>query len=494
MIEVHASEIHALRTCERKWHGIYVGGQKEPDSEATARGTAIHSILESYLDGKGPIDTTTDYGQIAASGLKYLPTPGTVHTELDFAFPPAADGWFYAGTIDMIRPFYVGDHKTTSNFKYQKNQATLITDPQAVLYGTVAQQDGKSDIECQWIYYRTSGAKKAQETRFIYPGQLLVENKAKLDEEVRAAIKRRSLPFLDLTPNPSVCFKYGKPCHVRHKCTDLRPTIGQLMSQSRDDLLASLKAKAQGAAAANPAGVAMPPPATVATPPAGLPALPSLAAPAPAAATAPAPVSPPAGLPALPSLAAPAAAAAAPVAAAPPTGLPSLPSLPGVPAVTPPPPAQTTLPAIDPAVMAAAAAEAAAKAAKAAKPAPAAMPPLPAPPGPPAPAAQAAPSPDLSGQYSIGTLYIDCLPMGQAVKHFSEVATLCHDGIRETLGLAHYKMGDFGKGLGFWVEAVKLFMGADPQANLFVDTASGDGRDALEALIPMASKVIRGIK
>lgn len=500
LIEVHASEVHASRTCLRKWHGVYVQSLRENDTAngAMARGTAIHAILEDYLNGKGPIDTTTEYGRIAASGLKYLPPVGSVHTELEFSYP--GDGWIYAGTIDMIKPYYVGDHKTTSNFKYQKNQDTLIEDPQAILYGIRAQLDGKSDIECQWIYYRTAGSKRAQETRFIYPGSLLQENKQKLDGEVRAILARRHLRLLDLEPTPTACFKYGKPCHLRSQCTDLRPTIGSLMSYSKEALLADLKAKAMGIA--NPAGVQMPPPVQGVAPPAGLPSLPTLTGSAPAQA-APAASAPAAGLPSLPSLTPP--AQAAPAAA----GLPSLPTLPGMTQQTLPntAPIQTTvapagagglpslpslgakaLPALDPAIMAAAAKEESKKnppAKDLAAPVIKALTP-----------AISSPAAETSAHESsgIGVLYVDCLPIGVEVTPFAAIAAMCHDAIKEHHKLDHYKMVDFGKGLGLWVSAVKMYASASFIKELYVDTSATDQRDALEALLPLATYVIRGVK
>lgn len=509
-IEVHASEIHSSRTCLRKWHGVYVQSLREPDTAngAMARGTAIHAILEDYLNGKGPIDTTTEYGRIAASGLKYLPPVGSVHTELDFSF--MADGWIYAGTIDMIKPYYVGDHKTTSNFKYQKTKEVLLEDPQAILYGTRAQLDGKSDIECQWIYYRTSGANKAQETRFIYPGSLLQENKQKLDEEVKAILSRRHLKILDLEPTPTACFKYGKPCHLRGQCHDLKPSIGSLMSISKDQLLADLKAKALGIGA-NPAGVQMPPPVAAVTPPGGLPTLPVLGG---ATGTPAATAQAVGGLPALPG------------AAARPAG--GLPALPGAAAVTPPPasvgglpalpgaaaavaPVQTTIappgslggppplpplpppPSIDPAIAAAVAAETANKATKVKQPdlpniapptaivtAPAAM-----------TVAGVAAAPE---GLAIGTLYVDCLPIGEAVTPFSKIAGLCHDAIKEHAKVSHYKYAEFGKGPALWCDTVGMYLSAAYTESLYVDTSAGDGKDALEVLMRSAVRVIRGMR
>ncbi len=512
MLKVSPSQISASRTCLRKWHGIYVGGEREPDTDATTRGKEIHRILEDYLNGKGPIDTTTHYGRVAASGLKYLPQPRTVITEGDFEM--AGRGWVYHGFIDMLKPYYVGDHKTTSDLKYQKTEAELRLDPQVILYGTRSQVHGPGDVEIQWIYYRaekdrtnspakTKNTYKASQTRFVYASADLAQAKASLDHEVSQILGRRHLKMLDLPPTPTACFKYNKPCHLRHYCTDLKPSIGDLMSVTKDALLAELRAKAGGTP--TPAGVPVPAPAAAVAPPAGLPPLGPPPSPAPAA-TAP-------GLPALPALTPPAAAAPAPATA--PAGLPALPALtpPAAAAPAAAPAGLPALPPIDPSILAAAAAEQAAKDAKAAPAAaPAAgLPPLPAPPGPqqmslpaitppaPTPAPEPAPSGPLTpgpGGSVIGILFIDCLPVkGETVKPFADIVAECHEFFRKLNGTAHYKLADFGKGLGSFVEIVRTVTEAmGPHRALFVDTSANDQRDALEALIPLADNVVRGIK
>jgi hypothetical protein len=267
------------------------------------------------------------------------------------------------------------------------------------------------------------------------------------------------------------------------------------MSFSKEALLADLKAKAMGIA--NPAGVQMPPPVQGVAPPAGLPSLPTL----PGSAPAPAASAPAAGLPSLPSLAPP--AQAAPAAA----GLPSLPTLPGMTQQTLPntAPIQTTvapagagglpslpslgakaLPALDPAIMAAAAKEEAKKNPPA-KPAslPAVTTPAP---------AISSPAAETGGRFGIGVLYIDCLPIGVEVTTFAAIAAMCHDAIKEHHKIDHYKMVDFGKGLGLWVSAVKMYASASFIKELYVDTSATDQKDALEALLPLSTYVIQGVK
>lgn len=487
---VHASDVAVMRVCLRKWHGILVQGHREADSDATRRGTAIHALLEHYLDTGEPIATDTLYGQIAASGYKYLPPVQSGITEQHFRlFGPIVDGealFAYYGAIDWVHKTErkVKDHKTTSNFKYQKTEETLRKDAQVVVYGSFAAETLPGEgVEFEWIYYLTAekSRRQARSTLFTMSEVELAAAKRDLDQEILRSLEYRRLPMLSLPGTAKSCFMYGKPCHLKHLCSDIKPTIGDLMSNSKDALLAGLKAKGLGAVA--PPGVPMPPPLASVTPP-GLPTLPSLPG-AVAAVTPPAAAA--SGLPTLPTLPSP-PGAAAPLAPTPAAALPpSLPVLPGsAPALAPPPvagvpPALPPLPppALDPAVMAAAAAEGAKKV-KAPKDLAAPV--------------VAALTPTTTDAKPIGTLYVDCLPLGETVALFSEVAKHCHDGIRETIGLAHYKLAGFGTASAVWCESVKLYVSAMPCAAMYLDTSANDGRDALEALLQLASRVVRCVR
>lgn len=492
---VSPSQIVLANTCLRKWHGAYVQGMREPDTEATKRGTAIHEILEEHLATGKPIDVSTLYGQIAASGYKYHPAPGSGLTEPSFRLsgPLRADGtpvFVYYGLIDWIHKSErkVKDHKTTSDFKYQKTEDTLRTDPQGVIYGCYAlvtkpPTDGDESVELGWIYYLTAAKsrRQARETRFrMSPGELTAA-KGVLDDQILELLPNRRLPFHELPGTPRSCFMYGKPCHLKHLCSDIKPSIGDLMSASKDALLANLKAKGLGAVA--PPGVPLPPPLPGVAVPAGPPGLPSLPTlPGQAAAPPPPAALLPGGLPTLPPL------PGSTRVAAPPVAIPSLPTIaagvapPALPTVTAGPPALPALtapPVIDPAILAAAAAEGA-KAPKAPK----------------APAVQAANVAAVNATLGkpIGVLYVDCLPVGEPVTPFAGIAEHCHQGIRETMGLAHYRFAEFGKGPGIWCEAVKMYASAVRVDSLYLDTSAGDARDALEALLGLAESVVRGVR
>lgn len=478
---VHASDVAVMRVCLRKWHGVLIQGHREADSEATRRGTAIHALLEHYLDTGEPIATDTLYGQIATSGYKYLPPVQSGVTEQHFRlFGPIVDGealFAYYGAIDWVHKTErkVKDHKTTSSFKYQKTEETLRKDPQVIVYGSLASETRPGeDIEFEWIYYLTAekSRRQARSTLFTMSEVELRAAKEDLDREILRSLEYRRLPMLSLPGTAKACFMYGRPCHLKHLCSDIKPTIGDLMSSSKDALLAGLKAKGLGAVA--PPGVPMPPPLASVTPPAGLPGLPTL----PSLPGAPGAVAPPpaaaSGLPTLPTL------PGAPGAVAPITPPPSLPALTPPPVGTPPALPPLPPPVLDPAVMAAAAAEATKGKIKAPKVD-----------APVSDLVKPGPSTDAK---PIGVLYVDCLPLGETVATFSEVAKHCHDGIRETIGLAHYKLAGFGTASAVWCESVKLYVSAMPCAAMYLDTSANDGRDALEVLLQLASKVVRCVR
>ena len=79
---VSASQIATYRDCARKWWYQSILGLQTPQNASAALGEAVHAQLEKYLNDGTPPDAEKPAGRIAAAGLKFLPTPGTVFTEV----------------------------------------------------------------------------------------------------------------------------------------------------------------------------------------------------------------------------------------------------------------------------------------------------------------------------------------------------------------------------------------------------------------------------
>ena len=256
---ISASQIDAFQECARRWHAHYVEGEpREPETDATARGTRVHKILELYDKEGRKIDATTDDGLIAQQAEPYLFTPKSGLAEFEFNLDSVGVNspvwWTYTGKIDYLKENgrYVRDYKTTSDFKYAKPIEVLQVDPQAILYGSVAlelQGTEKEPVDFSWLYLRTKKP-KALERTFTLPAYDISRERDNLDAFVEnEMLPTRKLPLLSLPPNPKACFKYGKPCPYKHRCTDLTGLAllkGSISSMAtppleRADIMARLK-------------------------------------------------------------------------------------------------------------------------------------------------------------------------------------------------------------------------------------------------------------
>jgi hypothetical protein len=138
MLIVRASSVKAYNRCPRLWRAQYIDGLRSPDTDATARGTALHAIQELWLrDGVTPHDAPRTHAQhdklvdLAYKGHEYLPAPGVCRIEDEWTLP-LIEGAQAHGTIDCWDgSSHIWDHKTTSNIsKWALTARTLPHDVQ----------------------------------------------------------------------------------------------------------------------------------------------------------------------------------------------------------------------------------------------------------------------------------------------------------------------------------------------------------------------------
>jgi hypothetical protein len=268
---ISASQIDTFSKCQRRWHAHYVGGEpREPETDASVKGTAVHKILELYDKEGQKIDGTTELGLIAQQAEPFLFAPKSGLAEFEFnldALKVNSPGWWtYTGKVDYLKEdgTFVRDYKTTSDFKNAKSEEDLKKNAQVILYGAVAlelQNTEKRPVEFSWLYLRTKKP-KALEVRFSIPAYDIKREKDNLDAYVEnVMLPTRKLPLLSLPPSPDHCFAYHRPCPYRHKCTDLS-ALSQLKGSissmyTNEELMARLKNGTLGgptAPQAQPAG------------------------------------------------------------------------------------------------------------------------------------------------------------------------------------------------------------------------------------------------
>jgi len=132
-------------------------------TSATELGSRVHAVLEAYLRGEvESIDTSDEVGQIAASGLGYLPPVSSVleierSLEGDMALDDAPVP--VQGYVDVIdaRSNEILDHKTTSSQRYIKTQKELRDNVQMIMYATayLRRFPQESHVTLTHIYYGT---------------------------------------------------------------------------------------------------------------------------------------------------------------------------------------------------------------------------------------------------------------------------------------------------------------------------------------------------
>lgn len=446
-MRLSASQVQTFSDCPRKWAWRYVAGVEEPPGPAAELGKLVHATLEKYLNG-GEIDFTTEVGYIAASGLEYLPKPGTegllVEEEFHFEGP---SGHSYLGYKDLEMPGVVYDHKTTSDLKWQKTAEDLSKDIQATLYAVdyFRKHPDENEVELRWVYYQTRNTKKSAIT-ILRVNQAEAWNRflgiEKIAEQMEVASTSQPL---ELPPNTNHCSAYGG-CPHQGRC-NLSPFERMRSHMEQNKLILALQAKKNGAAApASPAVAAA--------------AAPALAAPVAAAA----PAAPPAN-----KLLARLQAGGAPAAAInPPEHQPP-----------PAPPSAAAPHAADPGLAAAIESQKQAMAAAAPAPAAPAAPPVPetadAPRGRGRPRKAAAPQTGLA--VKIETLYINCGPVGVPVADATAFIVLGKKRVAAE-GFADYRFAEFGHGPGMLAVAVAAELdaleGVLPALRLDTNTPEGE--------------------
>jgi len=294
-IDLSASQVKTFEECKRKWAFGKIDGIYLPGGPAAELGTAVHAVREAYLIEGKPIDIQTREGQIAICGIKDIPLPMTPGLEVE--------AWFdfyltkelhFRGRIDYrhlgMRPPVIGDHKTTSDFKWALGVDDLQVDIQANLYTKDARnQTGEPVVDLRW-HYMTTGSQPQSRTVRATIGDGLNEDilgRVKETGLVMLKTRREFKRALDVEYDASACWKYGG-CPFQGHCNlsnsdraasifgnlrdhtlaeqgTLHQTTHQesTMADSGNALLNRLNARKNVDAAATPAGPA------VGAPPAG---------------------------------------------------------------------------------------------------------------------------------------------------------------------------------------------------------------------------------
>lgn len=216
-IRVSVSQIRKFKRCQRAWWYEYGPlGLKSPAKPSAQLGTQVHDILEKYLlEGTEP--PATKAGRIASCGLDKLPDPAGLEIERSITLPLNDDAKILC-RIDMLGTdrAYIGDHKTTSDFKWAKTRAELDTDVQLLTYAYAAYHETKpATVDAELIYYRTRGLPVSMSVKTMLDWESIEKNWFEMGEIARDMSPKKQCPTGEsTTPNPKACGDYGGCFHA----------------------------------------------------------------------------------------------------------------------------------------------------------------------------------------------------------------------------------------------------------------------------------------
>lgn len=229
------SQLETWLTCNRKWAWRYISGIQAEAHPSAAKGSKVHGILERYLLGgemppvSSPNSIERECALIAMTGLKNIPEPMSegLSVESRFKFEsPLGHNWM--GIRDfVVDPEHnggvplIGDHKTTSNFRWAKTETVLRGDAQAILYAKSAllQWPESKEVELRWVYYQTQGTKKSKKVSLRVISDEVEKRFRELDSAALGPVGAHAAKVdpLSLPYNVSACDMYGG-CPYKTHC------------------------------------------------------------------------------------------------------------------------------------------------------------------------------------------------------------------------------------------------------------------------------------
>lgn len=279
-----SSQVELFRECQRKYHFSRVLDIPTPTTKGAIIGGETHIELDHYLTtGKAP-------GPIATAGIHRLPRPPVPSHNVE-AFAAFVGGDLvvpYVMKIDLLEPDVkrVTDHKTTKNVKYMKTAEELSHNVQAIGYsayasalfagtakttgGVYTSSRGDSyplytpsfdgdPVRFRHVYYLTTGRPRSFEVETSFTTDQLREGFAGIAKtlvDIKDNYKKR---VEDVPTTPSACANYGG-CPFIQQCNAadgggpfaaLFKLGGQTMNFT-ERLAAAQKAKQAALPAVNP--------------------------------------------------------------------------------------------------------------------------------------------------------------------------------------------------------------------------------------------------
>lgn len=249
---VSASSITLFENCPTRWYHRYLLGHKTKQTDAMARGSQVHEHLEKYLETGALPDTDTVTGKIAAAGLEHLPPPNKdagVEVDLqDYAMSGLPIP--FKGYIDLLETdneVHILDHKTTSAWKWAKNEEELRTNMQLIIYARHVLDHFPKATEARLthIYYLTRPPHGSRKVSVVVDRQHVVDEFDKILVTVNKMLSTAQDTLVNADKNKSFCYSYGKRCPHYNDCWyTFERTETLPMSNKQEDILNKLRGAA----------------------------------------------------------------------------------------------------------------------------------------------------------------------------------------------------------------------------------------------------------
>ena len=260
-----ASSSDAFKACPRRWWFAKVMMQTEPSDPSLMFGTAVHLVLEKYLqtgeivapgdykEAKEIVTVTDEHISRAKAGFDLLPAPGAYQVENWLPRIKIVDDtetMSVVGKIDMYltaseapAPYHhaawpddvtghVLDHKTSSDPKrWMPTSEALATNPQGLLYAGALQKGGliaPGDVLFTHHYVSKKGAPKSYIVHTTMRHDNIEEHwdrqGAVAREMVKVSSSIRNISHQgDVRANLAACRSYGRLCPFAGTCEAQKP-------------------------------------------------------------------------------------------------------------------------------------------------------------------------------------------------------------------------------------------------------------------------------
>ena len=217
-IRISVSQTQNVDRCKRKyWYEYGPPKRKSPSTPSQALGTAVHAVLEDYQQDGTPIPETRA-GRIASAGLKHLRDAETLEIEKNILIPIGDEGARILCRIDMLGAAepYVGDHKTTKDFKWCKSVYEVKNDVQLLTYAYAAYFESKpAEVEVELVYYRTVGLPLSMAVSAIVPWSRIEKNWHEVESKISGMVEIRANETGEgIQGNSAACGDYGGCFHA----------------------------------------------------------------------------------------------------------------------------------------------------------------------------------------------------------------------------------------------------------------------------------------